>query len=105
MNTYNPKKSSPNFSKSSSKKGGNITEDISKLAVPFGIILAKKALEKHLLNVKKSSSQRNSSVQKMPTVNKTASSPKKNVSKKKTPTASKKTLKQSIRTNIAVGGK
>ena len=92
----------------STKKGGNFTEDISKLAVPFGILLAKKALEKHLKTVRKTAvkptlsakSQKNTTPS--PKTIKQATSSKKS---KNTPDANnKQSSKKIIRRTLAVGG-
>jgi len=62
-----------------SKKGGNLTNELSKLTIPFGLVLAQKSLESYL-NKKKSE----------PT--------KKNMPKKPTPKTTYKGKKQPVST-------
>ena len=83
--------------KTTSKKGGSITEDAAKLAVPFGIMLAKKALENHI------KSKKNNKVLIVKQLLK--SPPKKTVPKSlKTQTVKKEAQKQSVRKRAIVGG-
>lgn len=60
-----------------SKKGGNFTSELSKLSVPFGLVLAQKSLESYLDKKKKNIEPKKNST------------PKKTTTPKKTPKSSK----------------
>ena len=84
--------------KTTSKKGGSITENAAKLAVPFGIMLAKKALENH---IKSKKNNKVPIVKQLPKL----SPPKKTATQSlKTQTVKKESQKQSVRKRAIVGG-